>query len=226
MWVGCYPETDIWSTDAEARGGRLVLTEDDVREADSRKIWQLFDSITVQTGRPHLIEKLPINNFRLRFLRQVFPQARFVHIVRDGREVAGSIQRAADRGGWFGANRYKWRLLAEFAGTRRQGLPIDELCRDNYERGLLEWALSVGEVERFCVDLPSRAFLEITYDGFIDRPVETINEVLSFLGLAKSAFVDTFVTDNVRRHSEKRAGPFTERELAIAGELLPKYCAQ
>lgn len=41
-----------------------------------------------------LIEKTPSNCFRVPFLAELFPRARFVHIIRDGRAVAYSAVRA------------------------------------------------------------------------------------------------------------------------------------
>ncbi|MBN1225030.1 MAG: sulfotransferase [Candidatus Aminicenantes bacterium] len=41
--------------------------------------------------KPVLIEKLPINNFRLNLILRIFPDARFIHIYRNGLEVARSM---------------------------------------------------------------------------------------------------------------------------------------
>ena len=42
-------------------------------------------------GRRLLLEKLPFNTLRVVFIDAVFPQARFVHLVRDGRDVVLSM---------------------------------------------------------------------------------------------------------------------------------------
>ena len=107
LWFSAYPETDIWTPKAHSRNGRLVLTFADVEGRKSRKLSQLFRFETIKTGRPILIEKLPINNFRLSFIHKIFPDARFIHIYRNGIEVARSIEKRSVRGNWFGANSYK-----------------------------------------------------------------------------------------------------------------------
>ena len=40
-----------------------------------------------------LLEKLPINSFRLRFLKESFPEARYIYLTRNGLEVSKSIEK-------------------------------------------------------------------------------------------------------------------------------------
>ncbi len=47
LWITCYPETDIWSVKASARGGKLILTDKDARETNSRKFRSLFRYETI-----------------------------------------------------------------------------------------------------------------------------------------------------------------------------------
>lgn len=47
-----------------------------------------------QCGAQYLIEKTPSNCFRIGFINALFPNAKYVHIVRDGREASFSSFRA------------------------------------------------------------------------------------------------------------------------------------
>lgn len=40
-----------------------------------------------------VVDKTPVNSLRIPFLRQIFPQARFIHMLRDGRDTTLSIHR-------------------------------------------------------------------------------------------------------------------------------------
>jgi hypothetical protein len=55
----------------------------------------------VEPGRPVLIAKDPRDSLRVAALRQTFPTARFVHIVRDGRDTIASIIKAFEKGGSY-----------------------------------------------------------------------------------------------------------------------------
>ena len=55
----------------------------------------------VEPGRPVLVAKDPRDSLRVGVLRRVFPAARFIHIVRDGRDVIASIVKAFEKGGIY-----------------------------------------------------------------------------------------------------------------------------
>ncbi len=51
------------------------------------------DILAFSTCRRHLAEKTAANAFRLAFVHRVFPEARYLYIQRDGRDVALSTRR-------------------------------------------------------------------------------------------------------------------------------------
>jgi hypothetical protein len=213
LWSSCFPETDIWTS-----RGKLVFTAADAIPKASAELRRLFNAETKKTGKPVLIEKLPINDFRLPFIDAIFPDARFIHIFRYGLEVASSIEKCIN---WFGKNEHKWHLLAEYALLNDKTKDLPKYCVSDYDRGLLEWRLSTESVYLFFQTIPHDRFMEITYDQFLNQPVETINLILSFLGLERNQTVTDFVDREVRQKSPclvQRA--LTKTEALIAGELL------
>lgn len=223
LWVACYPETDIWSIRAGDRLGKLQLTHHDVREDASQKLRRLFGREARATGRPVLIEKLPINNFRLSFISAIFPDARFVHIVRNGIEVARSIEKMIPKG-WFGADDYKWEQLIHYAGERPETAHLPALCRNDFERGLLEWRLSTEAVNEFLDQQDGQCFCEVSYEELVTDPNEVINRVLEFIGLPRSVAVDLFAKGEIRRRSTKSDDQIQGEDSArVGGMLLEKY---
>jgi hypothetical protein len=220
LWYSCYPQTDIWTSHAAERGGKMLLTEQDVDPARSDKLRRRFKFETLKTGRPVLIEKLPINNFRLRFIHAIFPDARFVHILRNGIEVARSIAKMAPDG-WFGDDDYKWKQLTAYAATQPQTAALPAQCQNDFERGLLEWRLSMSAVRGFLAGLPREAYHELNYADFTAAPVEAMRRVLDFLGLPPSNEVDEFARNQVARKSAPATRQdLSERELLVGGDAL------
>lgn len=69
------------------------LTEADARPEVVRYIRQRFEERLAGSGGSVLLEKTPANCLRLPFIREVFPDARYIHLVRDGRAVVRSAMK-------------------------------------------------------------------------------------------------------------------------------------
>jgi Sulfotransferase family len=222
LWSSAYPETDIWTSRAPVRKGKLVLTAADADERKSRKLKRLFRLETLRTKKPVLIEKLPINTFRLKLLSTIFPDARFIHIYRNGLEVARSIQQARERGSWFGADSYKWKKLVEYALSRAETSALPKLVTSHFDMGLLEWRLSTEAAVEFLSCLTDDIFLELSYDELVQNPVRTISRVLRFVGLHDDRNVKKFACDEIKRKTGQLIpATLSRKEKIIGGKLLP-----
>jgi Sulfotransferase family len=139
------------------------------------------------------VEKSPINSLRIGYLEVVAPEARFVHIVRDGIDVVRSIERLAavtrrmafrpPLNEWWGVGDAKWTALER--DGRAAGYYPDELdhITTDAERGAYEWLLSLREVERWRARLGSR-FVELRYQDLIDDPKGTLETVMASVRLS------------------------------------------
>lgn len=222
LWTAAYPETDIWSDQAERRGGTLSLGAQDAVTSKSRRLGRYFLFQTRKTGRPVLVEKLPINNFRIGLIAEAFPDARFVHIHRNGLEVARSVQKICQDGGqWFGEGDYKWHQIVDHASGDSATSVLPELARTPYEKALLEWRLSTEAAVAFLAKKPADSFTELSYSDFVADPVGSISEVLNFLGLDLTQAVRQFANTEIRRQSSPITRTrLSDKESTIGGRLL------
>lgn len=175
-----------------------------------------------------LVEKTPINALRLGFLDAIAPSARFVHIMRDGVEVARSIERIASvalpmafrppMNEWWGVDDAKWAALAQ-DGSASGYYPteVSQLVTDA-QRGAYEWLLSMLEVDRWRTQLGSR-LIEVRLDDLISEPREMLKSVVEALDLSLShePWLDR-VTQMVRPVSSRYAA-----ELTLPSEMLADF---
>ena len=194
------PRTDIWSARARARGGRLRLVGAEVEAAAAARIRRAFAAEVRLQRAERLVEKLPINAFRVGWLAGMFPDALFVHLIRNGLEVAASIARHAERAAWFGVEDDKWRLLVECAGERGEA-DLVELCTDDFRRGLLEWRLSVATALDELAQLAPERQLEIRYERLVERPVEVCQQLEAFAGIGHAPAMAAFARAELGRRS-------------------------
>jgi len=136
----------------------------------------------------------------------MFPDCRFIHIWRNGLEVARSIETMSLHGRWFRPDQYRWNMLAEYAQSMPETAPVPALCQSYYEKGLFEWRVSTQAVTSFLGRLPQDNWLEVSYSAFVADPLETSERLTDFLHLTPEQPVRDFIQQNVRRYSESRDG--------------------
>jgi hypothetical protein len=187
IWAAIEPATDF--VQLYTRGEhRCFLGASSVTDLAQQRFNHLMSPPSGLT----LVEKSPINALRIGYLKSIAPDARFVHIVRDGVDVAHSIERLAavtrrmafraPLNEWWGVGDAKWAALER--DGREAGYYSDELhwlTRD-LQRGAYEWLVSMHEVERWRARLGAR-FVELRYQDLVADPRESLQTVMNSVGL-------------------------------------------
>ena len=94
-----HPDIKVWYEPYFVWDMRLPLRESDIRTAEEAKpevaryVCREFAIFERKARGRLLVEKSPDNCFRIPFVHAVFPNAKWIHILRDGRDVALSIHR-------------------------------------------------------------------------------------------------------------------------------------
>jgi hypothetical protein len=153
---------------------------------------------------------------RIGFLNEIFGDAKFIHIVRDGRAVANSLLHVNFWRGWQGPQGWRAGLLS----------PEDQATWEGYDRSFtalaaLEWRIQMRAIEaaRGAVD-PAR-FLEVKYERFCEQPLETYRQVLAFAELPEPADIEREVeAASIRRVNDHWRADLTTGQLALLDDLL------
>lgn len=67
-----------------------------------------------------LVEKMPTHTLRIPFIRRVFPEAKLIYIIRDGRDVACSLMPGVGGDSWNHLKPPAWRSMMQvFSGLER-----------------------------------------------------------------------------------------------------------
>ena len=219
LWVETFPVADIWGKRHEepVPGAKIALTREDCQFAEGaggrRDLLRKLKA--ERNGKPLLIEKLAINNFRLDFLQHLFPDAYFLNIIRHGVEVAFSIQERILAKVWYGEDDRKWSYLAEYARTAGYGNLLP-LCETGYEKGLLEWRMSIEAAESILQKQLPKQFLQVRYEDLISDPLALCQRLEDFLEIEPSEAMRQFAVRKVRR----RSLPASERKVPARTEVI------
>lgn len=195
-WAAIEPRSDVTNFHVRANG-LFFMDASDVSEGAGTRFIRTMLAATNRAGKRMLVEKTPHNVCRIGYIEALVPdkeRTRYVHIVRDGVDIARSIGRLATVGTyriagkpnynqWWGLDGCKWKSLARDGAAR--GYFPDEVgaIETDEQRGAYEWLCSIGEADRWREMLGSR-MLEIKYADLTSRPGEVLKGVCDHLGIS------------------------------------------
>ena len=153
---------------------------------------------------------------RMGFLNEIFEDAKFIHIVRDGRAVASSLLHVHFWNGWLGPQSWRAGLLS----------PEDQAAWESYDRSFaalagIEWRIQMRAIDAARQTVDPKQFLEIKYEDFCEQPVEHFRRVLEFSELPASKELDAEVKSaSIRSTSNRWRKDLTVAQQAILDNLL------
>jgi hypothetical protein len=153
------------------------LLASDVTPWLETRLRRFFERRMAAQGRPvflHHVTGWP----RARLLHAVFPEARFIHVIRDGRAVANSLLQMSWWTGYQGPSRWINGPLPEPYAREW------ETCGPSFVLlAGLEWKLLLDAFEAARAAVPSGQWLEVRYEDVVGDPRGQVTAMLEFLGL-------------------------------------------
>jgi len=137
-----------------AKGLEMLMTRD-AMVAEVRHLTSRLLARRLGPDDHHLVEKTPTHLFSIPLISEVFPEARFIHVVRDGRDVYVSVRQASRS---WAPDWRKRRLQMTAAGQARL------------------WKKSLGVVDRAAPALAER-YMEIRYDEIKQHPFDSYRRI-------------------------------------------------
>ncbi|MEZ5460965.1 sulfotransferase [Dokdonella sp.] len=127
-------------------------------------------------GRVRMLEKTPKNALRIPFLRKVFPEAQFIYLYRDPREVLSSMIEAWNSGrfrtypnmpDWSGQ---PWSLVLVPGWRELRGKPLPEIVAR-------QWETATRILLDDLADVPNQQLSAIRHDTFLADPASEMNRL-------------------------------------------------
>lgn len=169
-----------------------------------------FDDLPRALGNgSRVVEKTCANSLRVEYVHRILPEARFLHLVRDGRDVAASARRrwtgdveaeyVLRKARWipmvdlpwyalsFARNRVRRTLSKEKKllswGPRFAG--IDQMVHDLdlIEVCGIQWARCIEAARRGFDEVPPDQVLRVQYEKLVHEPSDVFAEIFRFCGL-------------------------------------------
>ncbi|MDQ3931556.1 MAG: sulfotransferase [Actinomycetota bacterium] len=148
-----------WDLPLDAVRGQLVAT---AAQTFSEHLEAVFRAYARHRGKTHWGDKTPEYAHFVPLLAGLFPQARFVHLIRDGRDVALSM------------------LDRHRTSTHRTGKT--PLHRHSPSPAFF-WSRRIRIVRRAVADLEVDRYCSLRYEDLLDDPEEQLRRLCQFIGV-------------------------------------------
>lgn len=125
---------------------------------------------------------------RIGFLKEIFPDAKFIHVYRDGRAVVNSMLHVFFWSGWHGPSGWRWGELSP--AQRKKWVEYD---RSFVALAAIEWEMLMAAQEQAKHRIASEDLLEIRYEDMCADPVATLQHAIAFSDLAWSPSFESVV---------------------------------
>ena len=142
-------------------------------------------------GDLRLAEKTPRNSFIIPFLAQTFPDAKFIHIIRDGRDVAVSLAQKP----WY-SNELNGSIMREpggyLCGSSARFWVEPERRKEfettnNIHRCIWIWRKYTEAASEGINQLPLEQKYELRYENLVANPQIEATRILNFLDIEKQS---------------------------------------
>lgn len=198
-----------------------VLTAEDATPKITAYIRGAFADFLAKSGKRRLLEKTPSNCLRLDFIDRIFPDARYLHIYRDGRAVVRStseVNQGTPHAEWVwkrltGTPITEWPALipraARTFGRKLTGRKMAYWgpCPPGWKRWVQEdaphvilakqWRYTIEPVLDFRERVDAARWIDMAYEDFMREPVDRIVQLQEFAGLGVDDRVVEFVRTTV-----------------------------
>ena len=191
-----------------------VLTEANLNPKISKHIQQKITAQLIQSGKSRICDKTPRNCLRLPFIHAIFPDAKFIHLIRDGRAVMRSLEHNFNppkkvifseakvrlkRVSIFELHLYFHRFGSLFKslfgnsigywGARPPGWSqwIDHYS--SYEIAAKQWVETIEIAIQSGRILPPENYLEIHYEKLVNSPYQEIRKITDFADISDSELI-------------------------------------
>lgn len=209
LWHAIYEEEDV-SGNYSLGPAYYRLSAKDVSPDTKRVARRLFSAYLTIVWANRLVDKDPELIFRIPFVRAIFPDAKFVFLVRNGWNTCYSIARWSEKWGvrkdgdvhdWWGINRRKWKLiLAQLVRPNplfEDAWDVISSLNDHENMAAVEWIVTMREGMRQ-LETHDDCVKMFRYETLTENPHTMLGRLLDFCELPKDESLLRYAEDKLR----------------------------
>ena len=209
IWHAIYSKEDVIGH-YDLGPAQYRLGKEDASDLVKQNAKRLFGSYLALTLSDRLVDKNPELTFRVPFVKTIFPDAKFVFLVRNGWNTcnsihkwseANAIQIGNEKHDWWGVNDRKWHFLVDqiiksdpqFSDL----IPIIATLKNHTDRAVVEWIVTMQEGLSQLRNYPDSVHL-LHYEQLLVKPRASLKVLLDFCELPPDEKVSSYAEETLR----------------------------
>lgn len=213
----------VWSWGHNFRPDDLLTAADATPRIKSH-IQRCCQRFLISRGKARLADKTPSNCLRMAFVHEIFPDALFLHIFRDGRAVVHStdtvVRTRMPDTEWYarrllGTPVWEWPALLPRAwrtlGRRLLGADMKfwgpqppgwrQWLKEDSRLMILakQWRYTIEPVLDYRSSIPPSQWLDIRYEDLVTEPAAFAGKIAQFARLTRSSEFENHLERECRR---------------------------
>ena len=194
LWHYIYPKQDIIGSHSVGEVN-YSLDENHVDKYVKLKANRLYGTFLATTFSKRILDKYPEMIFRIPFVKEIFPEAKFILIIRNGWDVVHSIVKWSEKYGiiknghkhdWWGFDDRKWNLLVEQLVKDIPSLNdnIKEIksFERHTDRAATEWVVTMQKALQLQQNNRNDIHF-IKFEDLTNNPKESLQNIITFCEL-------------------------------------------
>jgi len=178
LWI----ERSVWTREGE--------TDEQIRDLVRLATDYFLTTELSKSGKKVVGDKTPLLGPKfVEEIHEIYPEARVIHMIRDGRDQAVSfIHQQGNRAKRGRTHRLSPEELARSEAYRRSPRALAETGEGMFAEKTLRkaaenWDLRVGQAVEYGPALFGDRYTEVRYEDLLERPNEEVERLLGFLGV-------------------------------------------
>jgi hypothetical protein len=192
---------------------RRRVTERELTDSQSSKLQNVISDHMRYSGKKQFINDQSANVQRIRQITAIFAEAKFIHVIRDGRNVAYEILHRR----WWSDCDIWWYGHSPRFWQENGGEPI-VLCG-------LHWKHVVETILEHFRSYNDH-YLEVRYEDLVSNTRSVMHDVLDFCGLEWSVPYAKFIPQQIQGQNEQSQRVLTPRQQTLLNRELRDLLAQ
>lgn len=223
LWHFVYPFEDIIGS-YSLGDSYYKLNEDNLDEPIINRAHKIYGAYLAVVFVNRVVDKYPELVFRIPFIKGIFPDAKFIFLVRNGWDTCQSISNWSKRRSiylnedihdWWGLNDRKWQNFVEQVVKKDPFLQnvYQEIrfLKSHTQRAAVEWIASMREGYKQMNNYPSDIYL-LRYEELCKNPFKELGYLSEFCELSHD--------DKIIKYGTSVLRPTTPREPFVLDEAL------